>query len=224
MALERLRLILDMQPDGPYRLCGYCNGGIVAIEVARLLLAAGKKVEVDIMVDTPGLNARRSTTMLLSSLTLWGNELWAARAWWYAAKLERFIRLSFSERWTGLIGKTKRLAKLNVEGGNSRAPDFGSEQPKLGAVPTPFRYEYFGYFFYRYAVAFSRYAPKSLAVPIVHLSAEYSGRVWRRISPDVQVIESPGNHYQMIASPEELARQLATILGAFNPECHSERL
>ena len=46
MASDRLPLIVQAQPEGPYRLCGNCLGGIVAFEVARLLLAAGKEVEM----------------------------------------------------------------------------------------------------------------------------------------------------------------------------------
>ena len=53
MAAERLPLILEAQPEGPYRLCGYCIGGIVAFETARLLVAAGKDVEMVFMIDPP---------------------------------------------------------------------------------------------------------------------------------------------------------------------------
>ena len=51
MAADRLPLIVDAQPKGPYRLCGYCNGGIVAFEVARILISAGEKVEMVGMID-----------------------------------------------------------------------------------------------------------------------------------------------------------------------------
>ena len=66
MAADRLPLILEAQPEGPYRLCGYCVGGMVAFEAARLLLAAGKEVDMVFMIDAPTINARKSMQLLLS--------------------------------------------------------------------------------------------------------------------------------------------------------------
>ena len=70
MAAERLPLILEAQPEGPYRLCGYCIGGIVAFEAARLLLAAGKEVDMVFMINSPTINARKSIQLLLAPITL----------------------------------------------------------------------------------------------------------------------------------------------------------
>ena len=61
MAGDRLLLIRDAQPKGPYRLCGYCNGGIVAFEVARLIISAGEQVEMVGVIDPPSLNAGTAT-------------------------------------------------------------------------------------------------------------------------------------------------------------------
>ena len=57
----------NAQPEGPYRLSGYCLGGLVAFEVARLLVAAGEKVEMVGMIDSPTINGRRSVQLLLSA-------------------------------------------------------------------------------------------------------------------------------------------------------------
>ena len=70
MVADRIPLILNAQPDGPYRLGGKCLGGIVAFEVARQLVAAGKEVEMVIMVDPPTINARKSVQLLFSALRL----------------------------------------------------------------------------------------------------------------------------------------------------------
>ena len=66
IAADQLPLVLNAQPNGPYRLCGYCLGGIIAFEVARLLITAGEKVELVGMIDSPTVNARRSVELLLS--------------------------------------------------------------------------------------------------------------------------------------------------------------
>jgi oxalate---CoA ligase len=68
IAADRLPLILNAQPNGPYRLCGYCMGGLVAFEVARLLIAAGEKVEMVSIIDAPTVSARRSVQLLLSAM------------------------------------------------------------------------------------------------------------------------------------------------------------
>ena len=68
IAADSLPSLLNAQPKGPYRLCGYCLGGIIAFEVARLLISAGKKVEVVGMIDSPTVSGRRSVQLLLSAM------------------------------------------------------------------------------------------------------------------------------------------------------------
>jgi amino acid adenylation domain-containing protein len=45
MAAAHLRAVRQVQPDGPYRLGGFCNGGLLAHEMARQLDEAGEVVE-----------------------------------------------------------------------------------------------------------------------------------------------------------------------------------
>ena len=52
MASEYVKEILDLQPEGPYFLGGYCLGGTIAFEMAQQLTALGKKVELVAMLDT----------------------------------------------------------------------------------------------------------------------------------------------------------------------------
>jgi len=52
MAAEYLREIKLWQPHGPYYLCGYSFGGLVAFEMARRLLASGDKVGLVGLFDT----------------------------------------------------------------------------------------------------------------------------------------------------------------------------
>ncbi len=68
MAADALPLIRNAQPKGPYRLCGYCLGGLVAFEAARLLVAAGEKVEMVGMIDSPTVSARRFLQLSLSAI------------------------------------------------------------------------------------------------------------------------------------------------------------
>ena len=52
MAADYLSEIKAHQPSGPYRLCGYSFGGLVAFEIARQLSEAGEKVEFVGLFDT----------------------------------------------------------------------------------------------------------------------------------------------------------------------------
>ncbi|MFN7138566.1 MAG: non-ribosomal peptide synthetase, partial [Limisphaerales bacterium] len=53
MAAYYINLIRQQQPNGPYYLGGWCYGGIIAVEMAHQLLAAGEKVGPLILIETP---------------------------------------------------------------------------------------------------------------------------------------------------------------------------
>jgi len=52
MAAEYLRAVKARQPDGPYNLCGYSFGGLVAFEMARRLRESGDQVALVGLFDT----------------------------------------------------------------------------------------------------------------------------------------------------------------------------
>lgn len=56
-----LKELRKVQKTGPYHLCGYSFGGVVAYDMARQLLAAGEQVEFLGLVDTenPAIDARK---------------------------------------------------------------------------------------------------------------------------------------------------------------------
>ncbi len=62
MAARQLSALLQAQPDGPYALLGFSYGGLVAFELARQLLASGRRVGFLGLVDTlgPGLGDTRA--------------------------------------------------------------------------------------------------------------------------------------------------------------------
>uniref|UniRef100_UPI0035E403DB thioesterase domain-containing protein n=1 Tax=Thermogemmatispora sp. TaxID=1968838 RepID=UPI0035E403DB len=51
MAAAHIEAIRRIQPQGPYRLAGWCNGGLVAYEMARQLQAMGEQVELLVLID-----------------------------------------------------------------------------------------------------------------------------------------------------------------------------
>jgi amino acid adenylation domain-containing protein len=52
MASDYLREIRERQPNGPYYLCGYSSGGLVAFEIARRLSESGDEVGLVGLFDT----------------------------------------------------------------------------------------------------------------------------------------------------------------------------
>ncbi len=51
LAAEHLEAVRQLQPAGPYRLAGYSLGGLIALEMAHQLRAAGETVEMLFLLD-----------------------------------------------------------------------------------------------------------------------------------------------------------------------------
>jgi len=57
MAADHMRALQAVQPQGPYLLGGYSNGGLIAYEMARRLRAQGQRVDLLVVVDVVAWNA-----------------------------------------------------------------------------------------------------------------------------------------------------------------------
>ncbi len=51
IAAAHIKSMRTVQPEGPYLLGGWCNGALVAYEMARQLYAAGEKVDLLVLLD-----------------------------------------------------------------------------------------------------------------------------------------------------------------------------
>ena len=219
MAADRLPLITEAQPDGPYRLFGNCLGGPVAFEVARMLVAAGKKVELIVMLDTPTINALRSVQWLLATIKrarpVAGRavELAMTRTWTACADLQKFCNVSWTRRWTAIRTKVRNLAATVSDQGRI-APTVAfetsaKEEPFQRSVAEEHRRAERTM---RYACAMSNYIPTPLAVRAIYFPIDYSGKPWRRISSDLEVIKLAGHHFDY--SFADIAKHLQARLHA----------
>ena len=203
IAADRLSVILETQPKGPYRLGGRCVGGLVAFEVARLLIASGKTVEIVVMINSPTVGASRIVKFLLSTMKcsrpVAGSAVDIAIAWtfWKCQVFQRFWEASWTRRWAAARRRVshawcaiKRKLPERPGGGVVRSL---SRSPK--AEPDG-----------KNLVAMSNYYPKPLAARVTFFSIDYGAGAWRNLSPDFEVVKSPGTHSE--PDFEDIARHL----------------
>lgn len=174
MAADRLPLILEWQASGPFLLGGKCNGAMVAFEAARLLVAAGHKVDIVVMVDPPTVSARPAPRAILGLMKpivsphrlRWTYEL--------MVRLEAFFNAPTSGQIATLKRFRESLTRLwsGVSNPNNEIP------PALWDA---------------YSIAMARYLPAPLEVSVIFFAADYIGRAWR-LGRHLEVIEVPGGH------------------------------
>ena len=93
--IEELRKV---QPRGPYRLGGYCFGGLVAYEMAQQISRSGERVELLALVETPAPGPVHDWVAKAKSLSI-HVERWASRCrsprrfyWWARHALGSIVR------------------------------------------------------------------------------------------------------------------------------------
>ena len=206
MAADRLPLIMNAQPQGPYRLAGWCIGGLIAFEAARLLIAAGKKVEMVAMIDSPTVNARRSVQTILSILgrprPIGNPHVERAMAWIWS-HIASFDNQSLPQRWSRIQTAARRVVTSRVRA-TARA-DGPEESYTIRNVKERDRN-------LKYASAMSNYFPEPLAVRVIYFSAEYNAKAWLQISSDIEVIKLAGDHGSMTTDPTDLVHHLQVRL------------
>jgi len=116
MASAHLETLRRVQPEGPYLLGGWCNGGLMAYEMARQLHAIGQRVELLVMMDadapsTPFKGGFRAITRLGKLLRLSKEQ----QVDWFL--LYRHLRLSFHYWRLKTFTKTTQGAKPELEPG-----------------------------------------------------------------------------------------------------------
>jgi aspartate racemase len=75
MAAHYVRELREFQPSGPYHIGGYCMGGSVAYEMARLLQKEGQIVGVVALLDTYNLNVARRINRGVGTLAFLSQKL-----------------------------------------------------------------------------------------------------------------------------------------------------
>jgi oxalate---CoA ligase len=195
MAADRLPLILEAQPRGPYVLGGHCNGALVAFETARLLIDAGHHVDLVVMIDPGVVSLRRSARLLLLGLDLIERVTGVVPdlrrhsltlAWLRLVKIDHDFRIGVGQ--IGRLGVGLRMARS--AGFHLWNKSWAQWWP---SVVEP----WMGPECLAYSRAMSVYHPSRLAVPILYIALGYSGGGWRRISPDIELIDVPVDSHNL---------------------------
>jgi thioesterase domain-containing protein/acyl carrier protein len=111
MAADYLREIKERQPNGPYYLCGYSSGGLVAFEIARRLSESGDEVGLVGLFDTTMSPVRWPLRAWLSILArrvaLLAAALRTPIRTWPATLRQSAVRL---RSWHGTLGTAPAIA------------------------------------------------------------------------------------------------------------------
>jgi len=98
-ARDYVALIRRHQPRGPYYLSGYSSGGLIALEMARLLVAAGESVPFLCLIDTffhfrywtPRARFWRHLFMAKVRFAMLREAGWRAWLGWIVYRLQRLV-------------------------------------------------------------------------------------------------------------------------------------
>jgi len=203
MARLYVQAVRGLQPEGPYRLVGYCMGGVVAYEMAQQLVAQGHEVRPLVLINTTrpheGLPVPQEPGWML-----------------YAGEL---VNRGFEpEEFFGELAALEKKAALarlfeRAQAAQALPPgltDLGSFENWLELYRTNVQL-YFGY------------RPQPYPGRLVVLAAEEQlweeaqvpAPTWEGLAAGgVEVITVPGNHYTMVKEPHAaaLAQQLSSLL------------
>ena len=176
MAADYLMAIKERQPNGPYYLCGYSSGGLVAFEIARRLSESGDEVGLVGLFDTTMSPVR-----------------WPLRAW-----------LSIIARRTALLAAAVRTTSIRAWPATLRetVERIRPWRGALGAVPaiairvvarTLIASARYHPGFYRGQLTLFSPAEREPGLPSLE-------SIWRAHARTVVVVETAGTHATMLST------------------------
>lgn len=218
MAVHHLRILRRVQPAGPYRLGGNCNGGLVAFEMARLLEREGEKVERLVVIRASGrtihlrLADRIARGIAASGVLRGGGD--------HVAWRRRLVEFGRVWKKADGVGRLKLLGRKLFRFPRMLRPSAADAGPLAGSEAqnrTEGRRERLRDAYMRAA---GEYVPGTyggnvtLFWPVQDGETPEEARAWwSKVAPSVELQVLPGDHltYSTV-HVEEFARQLARRL------------
>jgi thioesterase domain-containing protein len=119
-----------VQPHGPYRLGGFCLGGIIAFEMAVQLQAAGEHVERLVIVDSAAVNVHVRAARALLKLVPGSDDnnrmtrqsVLMTKLRWYELRIRQVRRQPMSKRLAWVSSNVSRRWRRLFEAKDTIAP------------------------------------------------------------------------------------------------------
>lgn len=189
MATQYVSEMREIQPQGPYVVCGWSLGGVIALEMAQQLATQGQTAALVAMLDS------YLSTKEVESLDWDESSVLRWIAPHLGLELADLKRLSLDEQWERIAEEANVAQGIGV-----------AEIRRLAAVCRT------------QLAAASRYRPKPYAGRVVlfragRASGVWDGR-WRSLCPALEIEHVPGDHYSILRRPdvETLAERLDRYL------------
>ena len=188
MAALYLAEIRKAQPRGPYHLAGYSAGGLIALEIARQLLAEGAVVSPLLLLDTTTHESH------------WTSKTWREYLWRRTVHhLHRLV--DGPEAGARLLQMVRSLAW------RLRSAIF-KPAPRHDIVASLELTEHVLKLRAAGLRAYMRYAPRPIRVPVVLVRSELKfstladpATIWANFAHGLEVIDTRGDHLSMIRPP-----------------------
>jgi thioesterase domain-containing protein len=195
MAAAHIDALRAFQPEGPYLLGGFCNGGLMAYEMARQLQAQGQTVELLALIDPASPGDHR---LVRSAIGRFGSLIRASQE----KQLEWFLRYIYLRIASYRSKVQAAVRRLSSESENRKAAYYkkGPIHAKFDPVfPTvqALRYPWAGT--YRWIVAgYDTLKPYPGKITLLWASEAFARcGPWRNVSEakDVETHIFPGTHF-----------------------------
>jgi amino acid adenylation domain-containing protein len=209
MAAARLELVREIRPHGPYVLGGFCNGGLIAFEMARQLEAEGETVSSLLLVSVDGSNAEFSWLERLiglfpgpserkfRSFLEWRERILFARAAWKGQLAALATPVPIARQPGRFARKAVRIARrglgLVLRRPFSSMPAAEAAQPEAAGIDIGLIYHQ----------ACKAYVPRPYGGP-AHLL--WPGELpmrdpsagWGSVMPQIKLVQVPGGHFSSL--------------------------
>jgi len=194
MAEAYLGEIRDVQPEGPYWLCGWSMGGLIALEAAHRLTDAGQDVALLALFDTH-LSMAEFAKLDIDERSI---VRWIAP--YLNLSLAKLQEMTLDRQWEEIAQQAKLAGGIEA-----------AEIRRLAQVCKA------------HLDATTNYRPRAYPGRVVLFQADGPrGRLdrrWKSLCPHIHVEPVPGNHYSMLRKPEVsvLAERLGRYLEKKSP-------